>query len=417
MAEELRNQDGPRKRDLRWPRWTPWVLIALATLLLVAALAELLRRIGQVFWPIFVPLLISSVLAYVLDPVVVWFERLGLTRRRAILATLVGATVLVVVFFVFVVPRLAGQFAESARRLPTLVQILLEQIQPALGSLRNVNEGLYQAVNDRLNEYVADPSLLTAPIMEWFRSGTGGFLGFTTSLFEAVLIPFFVYYILRDLPKLRQSVELLIPPRHRTTVHEVFDRVAAVGSNFIRGQFTVCAGMAVLDSVGFLALGVPMPIFLGAVAGFGHLIPSVGPVAAAVLTVSLTALESPEWWRILGVLGVMAAVQTIEAILLTPLILGSRLELHPFWVLAGITIAGHLFGILGMILATPAIAIGKVLLTYLHHAYLHSKFYQGPVPILRPPPPPDKKPPRDDYAEVSDLAGDSSVSSVTGDPA
>ena len=74
---------------------------------------------------------------------------------------------------------------------------------------------------------------------------------------------------LRDLPKLRQNVELLIPPRYRATVHEVFDRVAAVGSNFIRGQLTVCAAMALLDSVGFLALGVPMAIFLGCCAGFG----------------------------------------------------------------------------------------------------------------------------------------------------
>ena len=192
--------------------------------------------------------------------------------------------------------------------------------------------------------------------------------------------------------------------------------VAAVGSNFIRGQLTVCAAMALLDSVGFLALGVPMAIFLGCCAGFGHLIPYVGPIAAAFLTVSLTALDSPEWWRILGVVAVIGGVQAIEAVFLTPFILGSRLELHPFWVLAGITIAGHLFGILGMILATPAIAVSKVLLTYAHHAYLHSKFYQGPVPVLTPPPPEDP-PPRDELAEVGQLVGDSSVSPVTGDPA
>jgi predicted PurR-regulated permease PerM len=407
---------GPRLL-LKWPRWTPWIVLALGVILLAGLLIEALARIGHVLWPIFVPLLIAAALAYVLDPVVMWFERLGLSRRRAILATLLGATILLVLFVVFVVPRLAAQFAESARRLPTLVQILLEGIQPALGSIREVNEGLYQGVNTRLNQYVADPSLLTEPVFAWFAAGSGGFLGLTTTVFEAVLIPFFVYYILRDLPKLRQNVELLIPPRHRTTVHEVFDRVAAVGSNFIRGQLTVCAAMAVLDSVGFLALGVPMAIFLGAVAGFGHLIPYVGPIAAAVLTVSMTALESPEWWRIVGVLGVMAAVQVVEAMFLTPLILGNRLELHPFWVLAGITVAGHLFGILGMILATPVIAIGKVVLTYAHHAYLHSKFYQGAVPVLRPPPAPDDQPPRDDYAEASKLAGDETVSPITGDPA
>ena len=400
----------------RWPRWTPWIVLALAVILLAGLLLEALQRIGHVLWPIFVPLLVSSALAYVLDPVVVWCERLGMARRRAILVTLLGAAVLVILVFVFVVPRLAAQFGESAQRLPALVQVLLEETQPALGALRRFNEGLYESVNDRINEYVQDPSLLTTPILEWFHTGVGGVMGLTTGLFEVILIPFFVYYILRDLPKLRQNVEMLIPPRHRTTVHEVFDRVAAVGSNVIRGQFTVCAVMAVLDSIGFVALGVPMPIFLGVCAGFGHLIPYVGPIAAAFLTVSLTALESPEWWRILGVIGVIASVQALESVVLTPFILGSRLELHPFWVLAGITIAGHLFGILGMILATPVIAVSRVLLTYAQFAYLHSRFYQGPVAVLRPRPP-GGPPPRDAFAEASQIAGDPEISPVTGDPA
>lgn len=418
MAFEPTPSEEPRRSWLRWPRATPWILLTLAVILLAGLLIEAVQRIGYVLWPIFVPLLISSALAYILEPVVTWCERLGMPRRRAILVTLLGAAITVVLFFVFVVPRLVTQFAESANRLPALVQLMLEQVQPILGAVRRINEGMAESLNARINQYVEDPSLLTAPALEWLHNGVGGVFGLTTSLFEAILIPFFVYYILRDLPKLRKSVELLIPPRHRTTSHEVFDRVAAVGSNFIRGQLTVCAAMAVLDSIGFLVLGVPMPIFLGALAGFGHLIPYVGPISAALLTVSLTALDSPEWWRIVGVLGVFAGVQAIEVVFLTPLILGNRLELHPFWVLAGITIAGHLFGILGMILASPVIAITKVLLTYFQRVYLQSRFYQGPVPVLRPPPPdesPPERPPQ--LAEAPQFAGDPSIAPVSGDPA
>lgn len=413
--------DGAAGRRMHWPRWTPWVVVAVAVVLLAGLLVEAAQRLAEVVWPIFVPLVISGAVAYVLDPVVVWCERIGMSRRRAILATLLGTVVVLALLMGFVVPMLAAQVAESAQKAPALVQALLEQIQPALGALRRVNESFYNSINDRINGYVADPSRLTTPVLDWFRSGSGGILGLTTSIFESILIPFFVYYILRDLPRLRQNVELLIPPRHRTTVHEVFDRVAAVGSNFIRGQLTVCAAMAVLDSIGFLALGVPLAIFLGFCAGFGHLIPYIGPIGAAILAVSLTALDSPEWWRIVGVLGVIGVVQAIESFYLTPTILGSRLELHPFWVLAGITIAGHLFGILGMVLITPVIAIAKVLLTYGQHAYLHSRFYMGPVPVFVPlavpdDPPPDSSPPRDDFAEASQVAADQKVSPVTGDP-
>lgn len=370
--------------------------------LLAGLTLEALERIGRVIWPIFVPLLISLGLAYILEPVVGWFERAGLSRKRAIVATLVSSTLLLVLFIVFVVPRLAAQFAESANRLPSLVQWALGEIQPALGALRRVNEGLYQAANARITRYVADPSLLTEPAIEWLRYGVGGVTGLTTSLFESVLIPFFVYYILRDLPKMRANVELLIPPRYRTTVHELFERIASVGSNFIRGQLTVCATMATLDAVGFVGLGVPMPLFLGALAGFSHLIPYIGPFIAATLTIALTALDGPHWWQILGVIGVFVVVQTLESVVLTPLILGSRLEMHPFWVLTGITIAGNLFGILGMILATPAIAIAKVILGYAHHAYLHSSFYQGPTPVLKPPA-------RSEYDEAAQLVGNTDI--------
>jgi predicted PurR-regulated permease PerM len=415
MVDKLEVDGDEVKLRLKWPRWMPLVITTLAVIVLLGLLLEAFQQLGHVVWPIFVPLLIALALAYILEPVVGWFERLGLPRRRAILATLLAAVLVLALFVVFVVPRLAAQFALLADRLPVLVQTFLAGIQPLLSSIRRINEGLYLSINNRITRYVENPSELTTPVIEWMQGG-GGMLGMTASLFESILIPFFIYYILRDLPKLRAGLELLTPPRFRTTTHEVFDRVAAVGQNFIRGQLTICAIMALLDAIGFLLLGIPMAIFLGVLAGFGHLVPYVGPTVAAVLTVAVTAIDNPEWWRIVGVLGVFLGVQTLESIVLTPMILGSQLELHPFWVLAGITIAGHLFGILGMILATPVIAIGKVLLTYARHAYLHSRFYTGPAPPLVPPPepPPPENEPNDAYLETSQMAQDEEVSPVSG---
>src|SRR5262245_44998487 len=142
MSTDAQSPGGEAKSRMRWPRWTPWIVVALAVILLAGVIVEAVERIGHVLWPIFVPLVIAGALAYVLDPVVVWCERLGLSRRRAILATLLAAAVVVALFVGFVVPRLAVQFAESARRLPALVQSLLEQTQPVLGSLRRVNVSL-----------------------------------------------------------------------------------------------------------------------------------------------------------------------------------------------------------------------------------------------------------------------------------
>jgi predicted PurR-regulated permease PerM len=412
------DHDLVRAQRLKWPRWTPIVVAALVTLFLIGLVVEGLRGMGHFIWPIFVPLLISLVLAYILEPVVLWTERKGLSRRQAILATLFGVVILLVLIVVYVVPAVIVQLTVSAERLPEVLGSLLAAVEPHLERLRAINENIYNRVHGTLAEYVRDPGKAADPVVDFFNSGLGGFSGLTTTVFEAILIPFFVYYILLDLPKLRRNVELMIPPRYRSSIHEVFDRVALVGSNFVRGQILISSYMAGIYTVGFLLLGVPLALALGIVSGFSMFIPYIGPILAAFTAATLTLLDSPEWWRVAAVIGLFAVAQSIEGLVITPYILGERLSLHPFLVLAGITVGGHLFGILGMILATPLIAVARVVISYGYHTYLHSKFYKGPsveIPLtLEPRPEPA---PRDAFAEVSQIAQDDAVSPVTGGPA
>jgi predicted PurR-regulated permease PerM len=89
------------------------------------------------------------------------------------------------------------------------------------------------------------------------------------------------------------------------------------------------------------------------------------------------ALDGGGWPRILGVVAVFIVVQSVEGYYLTPKLLGGRLDLHPMWVLVGLMIGGSLFGILGIILAVPVIAIAKVALDFLEELYQQSNFYRS----------------------------------------
>lgn len=413
------DDSGVRGHRLRWPWWSPYLVVAVATLFLIGLIGDRFHELSRLVWPIFVPLLVSVALAYILDPAVLWWERRGLRRGNAILATLLGVAALLTVGIVFVLPRVAAHLALTSQRLPEVLSGLLAAADPFLQQLRGMNEGLYERVHGRLAEIATNPSGAAAGAIDYLLTGSGSVVALTTTLLDLILIPFFVYYILLDLPRLRSDVELLIPPRYRTNVHEVFDRVAAVGSNFIRGQIVVSAWMSALYAAAYLLLGVPLAVVLGIFSGFANLIPYLGPVMAFVGVAVLTAVESPEWWRVAGILGATVLIQIVEQIVLTPRILGERLSLHPFLVLAGITIGGYLFGVLGMVLATPTIAVIRVLMTYAHHSYLHSRFYQGSVPVftaVASASPTGNASFRDASAETAELTG-KTVSPVTGKPA
>jgi predicted PurR-regulated permease PerM len=133
-------------------------------------------------------------------------------------------------------------------------------------------------------------------------------------------------------------------------------------------------------------LSVPAWAGIAALSGFLNVIPYVGTLAGMVLATGLTFAESGELWRIAGVLGVFAAVQTLEGYYLTPKILGDRLRLHPMAVFLGLLIGGKLFGFLGVLLAVPTIAVVLVFLKFLREIYKTSDFYRAGEIGPEPPP-------------------------------
>jgi predicted PurR-regulated permease PerM len=211
--------------------------------------------------------------------------------------------------------------------------------------------------------------------------------GATANLLNLILIPLFTFYILRDLNRVRQALEQLIPPRFRSRTAHLFDRLGHVVSNFVRGQLTVAVILSVLYSIGFFLVGAPLPLSLGMLAGFGYLIPYLGTLIAVVLTVLLVLLTNPGWWPVTRVLVVYVIVQTLEGFLITPRILGDRLQLHPMVIIVGLMIGGSLFGILGIILALPVMAVLKAIFEVLLEPYLQSDFYTRGVaqPAVQPP--------------------------------
>lgn len=351
---------------LRWPRWLPWLIAACAVLVLYRLSHDIVIEIGRMIKPVLVPLLLALALAYLLEPVVGWLQaRLKLRHDAAVVVAIVVGILVLVVSLLFLIPPVVEQLVQSAQKLPQALITVGERLEPYLARLREHYPAAYEAIRQQMLASVRSlPGGESVMAQAVGRVGRQ-VVGVTANILNLILIPVFTFYILRDLERLRRGIERLVPTQHRARASRLFDRAGSVVSNYVRGQWTVAVILSLLYALGFWLVRVPLALSLGVLAGFGYLVPYIGTLVAVVLTVLLVLLMNPGWWPVLSVLIVYIVVQTLEGFLITPRILGARLNLHPMLVIIGLIIGGSLFGLLGIILALPVMGLLKVLLEVL----------------------------------------------------
>jgi predicted PurR-regulated permease PerM len=215
----------------------------------------------------------------------------------------------------------------------------------------------------------------------------GGISGFALGVLQVVIVftlgPVIAFYLLVDLPRLGRWVRSLIPPQYRDEAVEVALKLHLVVGGFIRGQLLVALFVGVATSVGLALVGLPFWLLLGVTAGLANLIPLLGPLVAGALGVSIALVTDGVGLAVL-VLVVMVVVQQLDNQVVSPLVMGRNVRVHPLVVLLALAVAGAVYGILGLLMAVPTVAAGNVLATH---------FWQTRVPWARtpdedlPPPP------------------------------
>ncbi len=355
------------------------------TVVVSAIILYLLYRVGTV---VIVPILASVALAYLLNPIVKKLEEVGLTRTIASIVSIVGVFLAIAAFFSYVVPDLWAQSSRAGQK-------IAESFTPENAArqrqwVRRISPALERVAGDKIEQFLSDPIVFyeenvaeptTATIDEEgkIRTSPGNgsvILSTIISSLDLLLVPFFVFYFLIDFPRWRDSAEALIPPRFREPFSRLFDESGRILQAYVRGQLLIGMIMAAFYAVGFWFLGVPGWAGIALISGVLNAIPYIGTILGILLAGSFVLADGGGVWGLAGVLGVFIVVQTIEGYILTPKILGGRLNLHPMAVFLGLLVGGKLFGLLGMILAIPLIAIGKVFLKFTAELYQTSHFYR-----------------------------------------
>jgi predicted PurR-regulated permease PerM len=329
-----------------------------------------------------VPVLASFALAYLLNPLVERFETRGLSRTVASLAALLVVGLAGFIFLVFIIPDLWEEIVVAVQGL--MSHFTEENAVRHRATLQRYSPFVDRVVGERFEQFLRDPASVIGLPSAWVAGALSGFLATAVASLDLLLVPFFIFYILAAFSRWRSWLEDLIPPRFRVPFSRLFDEVGRILASYVRGQLFIAAIMAVLYAVGFAVLRVPAWAGLAALAGFLNVIPYVGTAFGFILAAAFVLAQGGGLWKLVGLVGVFVAVQSAEGYYLTPRLLGSRLSLHPMAVFLGLLIGGKLFGLLGVILAVPALAVAKVFVAFAIELYKGSSFYGGadvlPVP-------------------------------------
>lgn len=299
------------------------------------------------------PLLVAALGAYFVHPVVVRFEERGLRRGPVVVALFVVATLALIVAIVVLLPAIRRQSEELVERLPQFSQRLETAVERG-----------HEALSRRL-PLVAEQLEVPAPgwperLLAAQRQHAVAFVsGAGAVLFVLLLAPIFGFFLLRDGPRLLDSLVALLPPRQIETSVAIWCELDRIIGRYLRGLVLESLGVATLATIGLALLGVPAPLVLGAFAGLVNPLPYIGVLLslAAAAATALGAGMGPE--VLVALVALYAGIRLADDFVLIPLALGSSVHLHPAVVIAAILAGEQTLGVLGMVLAVPLVTVGK----------------------------------------------------------
>jgi predicted PurR-regulated permease PerM len=317
----------------------------LVTIAGVGALAWLARGL-------LLPVFLALMFAYLLSPLVARADALAIRRSVAVGALFAILIAVLLVAGLLVGPRMLIETSTLLDRLPALAIQIDSRLDAALRELveavpvfrRVLPEGggwIHQLIPDRPP---GDPS---------------EFLEHAGHLFLlTILVPFFAFFLLRDMPRIVTAAMNRLPPQHVETSVAVWRELNGVIGRYIRGVVLDGIVVGILAAVGLWAVRVPYPLLLGAFAGIANVVPFVGPLLSAAAA-GLVVLMNPGQGLggVARVAVLFLAIKVLDDTVIQPLTIGRSVHLHPALLLGSVVVGNHTLGVLGMIIAVPVATV------------------------------------------------------------
>lgn len=300
---------------------------------------------------LFIPLSFSLLISFILYPVCKWIEKKGTSQSIAIAITLFAVTLFFALFIYLLIIQIT---AFSNEWEPFKIKLIeaINQLSTFLAERFNIStekqlDLLKNSINNSGSQLIAFLRAIA--------------YSFSESVFFILIIPVFSALILYHRQLLANTLYQIFPANKKETIHEILIETIHAYYNFIKGMLVVYLTVGLLNSIGLLIIGVPHPFLFGFIASILTFIPYVGIMISSLLPIAVSWITFNSIWYPLGVILVFSVVQALEAYIIFPFAVGSRLKINTLVIIIMITMGGILWGAAGMILFIPFISIVKLI--------------------------------------------------------
>ncbi|MEY2194129.1 AI-2E family transporter [Neobacillus sp. BF23-41] len=321
------------------------------------------RPIGILVQTLFFPFLIAGVLYYLFRPLVNFLQLKKVPRALSILLIYLMAAAMISLLVFFVGPILQKQINSLIDTTPAFI----ESIKEKLTELQD-NEWVHRLYDNKSFNFEKGTDSISKNVpsgLAVIGSNIMNFIGMMARIVTVfVTVPFILFYMLKEGEKAPRLILRILPAGQEKNGRKILADLDEALSSYIHGQIFVSFCLGTMLFIGYLMIGLDYSLLVAIVAMLTNVIPFLGPIIAIIPALIIGILDSP--MMVVKVLIVMVVVQQIEGHIISPQVMGRKLEIHPLTIISLLLAAGSMGGVLGLILAVPVYAVLKVIV---HHTY------------------------------------------------
>ncbi len=328
------------------------ILLALLITKYFLEVNYIFRPVGIIVQTIIMPLIFGGLLYYITVPIQHYLESKKMPRWGSIITIMLILVAVVWILIAIIGPLVTDQVNNLVDNGPALTH----QIEQLKDKVINEKDNLPDGLQDSLNSAVESIQTFAVTFGKWF-------VQFIQSFVQAValllLVPFFFLFMLKDHEKFAPRVYNLFSGKRRIWIKKTLEDIDQILRSYIQGQLLISAILAVIILIGYSIIGLQYALLLAILALFMNIIPFIGPWIAVAPALVIAYLQDPKLVIWVGLVTLIA--QQIDSNLITPNVMGKSLDIHPLTIITVLLVAGTLAGFLGILVAVPAYAVGKVI--------------------------------------------------------
>ena len=311
------------------------------------------------------PLFIGIVVAWLLEPLVKFLKNHKFNRTFATSLVYIALILLIVLIISSLIPLLSEQINEIVKSIPSISSQIQNWINDVFSKIGNIDgidiSSLKSELFVKLEEIGSNLTSSLPHITVTFVSSVFSGLG-------SLVIGFIIgFYLLMSFDNINDAISSLIPEKNRDDFRGLANEVNTSLRKYVQGTLICASFVFLLSTIGFAIAGLKAPVLFGLFCGVTNIIPYIGPYLGGAPAVLVGFSQGP----IVGIISLISIViaQFLESNILNPIVMSKTMKLHPVTIIIGLLVFGHFWGMIGMLLATPTIAVLKSIILFLDDKY------------------------------------------------